>query len=224
MRIDWVVAIGVFLVFIGTAFQYYSNLFQSRAQPMGVVVGDISDRVTDFLLTDVYEVSVKVSSPEAKSDVLYFDYTWPSEGAKNSTRILQDSTSKDCIISGSTLYFQTDLSVGENFFTMKFSNKNVSMNCSGTFGTGNSNQTIPWAGVKKKMISQSKIDEMNATSYTTFKDDLGINRDFRVGMNVNGTITSYGLNPPNATNVYVKETRWALEETDEEVIIRVLAW
>ncbi len=224
MRIDWIVAIGVFLVFIGAGFQYYSNLFQSRAQPMELVVGDISDRVTDFLKTDVYEVPIKVNSPVAKSDVLYFDYTWPSEGAKNSTKILQDSASKDCIISGSTLYFQTDLNVGENFFTMRYSDKNVSMNCSGTFGTGNSNQTIPWAGVKRNMISQSNIDEMNATDYTTFKNNQGINRDFRVNVNVSGSVNYYGLNPPSATNVYVRETRWALEETDEEVIIRILSW
>ena len=224
MRIDWIIALGVFLVFVGTGFQYYLNLFQTTSDPMELVIGDISDKIINFLKTDVYEVPIKVNSAETRSDVLHFDYTWLSEGAKNSSRILQDGTRLNCNITGSTIYWQANLEAGDNYFKLRFSDKNASMNCTDVFSIDNANKTIPWAAVKREMISQSKIDEMNSTDYTTFKSGLGINRDFRVSVNVSGTVTNYGLNPPNATNVYVKETRWALEETDDEVIIRVLAW
>lgn len=224
MRIDWIVAIGMFFVLVGVGFQYYSNLFQTRAQPLELVVGDISDSITGFLLADVYEVPVKVSSSGARPDVLYFNYMWPSGGAKNSTRILQGSTGLDCNITDGAVYWQANLIAGDNYFTMRFSNKSVDMNCTDSFSLANANKTIPWVEVKKNMISQSRINEMSGISYSTFKSDRRINRDFRVKINVSGTVTNYGLNPPNATSVYIRETRWALEETDGEVIIRVLTW
>ena len=224
MQVDWIIAIGVFFVFLSTGFQYYFNFFQIGAQPTEKVVGDISDRITGFLKADVYDIPVIVDSQEARSDVLYLSYTWPSAGAKNSTRILKAGARLDCNLTGDSIYWQADLAVGSNNFTMRVIDADSGVNCTDAFSIENANKTIPWAGVKSRMISQSRVDEMMATEYPAFKSSLGINRDFRAYVNVSGNATAYGLNTPNATNFYEKETRWALAETGGEVIIRVLAW
>jgi len=225
MNIDWIVTIALFLVFVAWSFTFYASLFTEKGTPLQEEIDTVNDKIMDFLKIDVYNVPIRYNSTnETENAVLYLNFTWPS-GTKNSTRILQDSTSLSCQFIGDTVYWQADLiNTTFNYFSMQFSNKTASLNCTSSFSIQDELKTISWAMEKKKLVSQGKIDEMTALSYTDFKNNLSISRDFRVEINISGTETNYGKTLPLVRDIYVKETESELEETGDNLNVRVLVW
>ncbi len=227
MRIDWVLAFGVFLVFSLWAFAYYTS-FYPRAfgmEDLKEAANSISNAVIDYLEISVYDVPVRFNSSSQASDaVLYLDYTWNS-GIKNSTRILLGSQDLPCMLSGSRVYWQSDLAQGYNYFTMRFNNYNTTLNCNSSFSTANATRAFPWTEERKTMVALGKINQMRAMNFTGFKNEIGANRDFRVIIQYpGGAETWYGMNPPNATNVYVKNMWSTIEDTGERIKLSVLVW
>jgi hypothetical protein len=224
--IDGVVAIILFIVFVSWSFVYFSQVFSSGTSfPMDEAVDSISGYVSSYLTLDSFEVPVSHSASGPQSNaVFYFDYIWPSEGAKNSTKVYNSSGAQlACNITGNRLYWQSDASAGENYFKISFSDKNVTMNCSGGVLGSPVNQTIPWSAVSKTRVSQEKVSDMTGTSYASFKNSLGIDRDFRVEVNISDAVTVYGLPLPNASSVYAKTTRHATEG-GQQAELTVLVW
>jgi hypothetical protein len=128
-----------------------------------------------------------------------------------------------CNITGSRLYWQSDAVAGANYFTMTYSDKDVTLNCTGGDLGNPINKTIPRSAVGKSKVSQEKISDMTGTDYMAFRDNLGIDRDIRVEMNVSDSVTVYGLPTPNATSVYAKTTRHATEDGQQAEMI-VMVW
>ncbi|UCD06893.1 MAG: hypothetical protein JSW41_03590 [Candidatus Aenigmatarchaeota archaeon] len=221
MNIDWIIAIALFLIFVSWSFVYYMGFF-SITPDMRAGVEGISDKVMDFLSIDVYDVPAVFNSTEVGSRVLYMDFSWPGY-SKNSTRIFSGNQSLPCYISGNRVYWQADLIQGENKFEMRYYDENVSLFCNSSFSLANATQVIPWVSEKNKAISQTKINQMLATNFYSFRNLLGISQDFRVELEINNVTTGYGTTPPLGYDVYVKETH-GIKEDNNVVKIRVLTW
>ncbi len=226
MHVDMIIAFSVFLIFVIWGFSYYSTIFADTGENMGNILSSVYEKVLGFLAINVYDTPVHYNSTgPASNAVLYLTYTW-SSGTKNSTRILLNGQQLPCIISGNTLYWQTDLVAGTNYFVMRTTNQDENMNCIGGFDTGNANQTIPWVEETKQMISQNRIDRMESMDYVAFKNILGIDRNFRIEINrtETGNMTVYGADLPPITNVYSKQSWYKIFESNQKAELTVSVW
>lgn len=227
MNIDWVLSITLFLIIVAWSFSYYTDLIgQGKVEPLRGLVDEIHNDIMSFLEVDVYEVPVRFTSSNSTSDtVLYLNYVWP-DGTKNSTRIKQAGTQLSCELSGDAVYWQADLVSGNNFFTMEFAEVNQSSyNCTASLTKAGANQSIPWSRTKKKMLAQTKIDDMLGMSYANFKNTVGVNEDFRVVItNSTNHTTVFGKYIPSGRDVYVPVTYNKLWETGEKVEVSTAIW
>ena len=225
MDIDWVVAIGVFLVFTAWAFVYYGQLFKGGEESVAEALELVSDKVVDNLSVNVHFIPLKVniSNGSLSNKVLTFEYRWPF--GRNSTKILRDGISQSCNITGNNIYWQSNLAAFANYFKMKYSEQEANLSCTGGFTVVNESPVIPFAVEEGKQVSRARISQMNATNYSVFKASLGINRDFNITItNVSATVVSYGLPPPRGRDVFSKRVFSRIEETEENVTIRFLTW
>lgn len=221
MNIDWIIAIGLFIVFVAWSFVFYLGSFSFAPDVMGGVEG-ISSRVIGSLCIDVYENPIVHDSASNGSVVLYADFSWP-QYAKNSTNVFSGSQPLPCIISGDRIYWQADLVEGRNSFDIRYHTENVSLQCDSSFPLANATQVIPWVSGKSRAISQSRISDMLAMDFSELSAGLGISQDFRVEIDKDGMTTAYGKLPPLGYDVYVKETQ-SQTESREQITIRVLTW
>jgi hypothetical protein len=221
MEIDWIIAIGLFLVFVGWSFTYYIGFF-SATTGMGTGVLGISGDVINYLEMGTYDVPVSYNSVTNETGVLYMDFIWPI-GSKNSTIMFSGSQSLPCYITGNRIYWQSDIIAGKNMFTMRYHTQNTTLNCDSSFSLSNTSQAIPWVAEENVVISQGKIDQMLSMDFRAFAAGLGISQDFRIEIDINGTSTGYGAKPPLGYDVYVKENPGTTENNDN-VIVRILSW
>ncbi|GEM_PF-800815 len=223
VSVDWAVGIGVFLIFVAISFSYYSSVFPPGDGTLEDASLYAADQILDEIKVDVYDVPVVFDSPSSASDqVLYFNYTWPY--GKNTTMVYSGGTSLPCYISGDTVYWEADLSAGRNHFMMRYSNQSVPMRCTSSLSISQINKTAPWAEEHHRMFSQSQITAMSGTPYGTFSDRLNLNMDFRIYINESGTVTEYGIIPPNSTSVRVLRRWGTMEDTGNDVEVRILVW
>ncbi len=223
--IDAVIGIGLFLVFFSWSLVFYSEaFFTSQTDMMEQAAKSSHEKVSDFLTVDYYRVPVSYHSEEAVTNNTHFlYYTWPSEGARNTTTIYSGATLLPCMLSGDRVYFQADSEAGSNQFTMTYSDRPGSLNCDDTISTDGANQTETWSAVKGTRLSQSKVDSMTGMDYGKFKVSAGITHEFRAYINISGSETSYGPEPPGLSDVYARTSRYATE-SGGEAEIRVLVW
>ena len=224
VNVDWIVAIGLFLVFIVWSFSYYAQLFAVEGDVVEAMEL-ISERVLANLTVKVHSIPfiANISNVSVSNAVLYFEYRWPF--GKNTTKMVKDGSSQTCNITGNVIYWRSNLAANNNYFTMKYSDQNANLSCSGGFTVVNETQVIPFAVEEGSQISRARINGMNATNYSDFKAFLGLTRDFNITIeNATQTILSYGLQPPEGTDVFSKSILGRLEDTEENVTIRFLAW
>ena len=230
MNLDWIVAIFIFLFFTAWSLSYYFQQYPSKT-PMNLEAAaeDIEEKIINYLSVDYREMPVRFNSSGAFSDaVLYFSYDWPYN--KNTTRVVTDKTtmsSLDCRYIGNTLYWTTDLSDGFNYFwIVMFDIDNTPLNCNGTFDTTSANQTIPWVEEKDTILLMDKINEMTNMSYDSFKSVISANRNFRIKMNISGTIIEYGSKKPKISDIYLREkTKKVYTDTGvKKADIKIFVW
>ena len=224
MEIDWIIAVGLFLVFVTWAFGYYSSLFAVKQEPLKTIAASIGDRVVDFLSFQVETVPIKYNSlTDEPRKVLYIEHKWPF--GKNTTRLFSDSSEElTCYIENSTMFFEAVLSAGDNFFEMVYKDEGTGLNCNDQFNRENESQATPLVGKRQLLVSQARINQMGNMSYEEFKDGLNIGRDFRVELETMPENITFGLAPPPFTNVFVRETLSMIQDSEEGVKIRVLVW
>lgn len=223
VSVDWAIGIGVFLIFVAISFSYYSAAFPPGDGMLEDVSGYVVDQILDEIKVDVYDVPIRFNSPGSATDqVFFFNYTWPY--GKNTTKIYSGSTSLPCYISGDVVYWKADVSAGYNYFKMRYSNQSVAMRCTSSLTLTQLNKTAPWAEEHQRMFSQTQIDTMTGTGYGAFSDSLDLNMDFRIYINESGTVTQYGKTPPNATSVRVMRRWGVMEDTGNDVEVRLLVW
>ena len=108
---------------------------------------------------------------------------------------------------------------------MKYSEQDVALRCKGDFAIVNETPVIPFAIEEKEEISWARVSGMNDTNYSVFKARLGIIRDFNITIENSSSVKlSYGLNSPRATDTFSKKLLRNLEETGEQITIRILTW
>ncbi len=225
MEIDFIVGILVFLVFVGWAFSYYIMIFGDAENRFEIAAETEAGKITDFLSVDVYEIPVRYDSPSpASGGVMRAESVW-YHGEKNTTRVFSGSTRLPCRISGNTLYWQADLSAGENYFRILVANMNETMNCTGSFPVSSSNLTIPWALERREMLSLSRVSEMTDMDYEAFRSAAGLNEDFRVEIETAEGETVYGKSiPSGGVDVVVKKFRMPVFETFGSANITIAVW
>jgi len=223
MDVDWVVAIMVFLIFVGWSFSYYFTLFPESGGFLGSAADTGKEKIIGFLSTDVYSVPVKVESGGEDNVVLKASGVW-YHGEKNSTRVVRDSVSLQCRIAGDDLYWLANLSSGWNYFGIEFSGIESGLNCDSGFSLSNSTQAVPWALESVEMISLTMINEMTNTSYDDFKDEVGLEEDFSVSLEWGGSIQTYGKSLPLGSDVYVRRYEGMIWENSEDINVSIRLW
>lgn len=224
MNVDWMVAIVIFIFFAAWSFSYYAGFFKVEQESFEYFGDMVKDKIVDFLSLDIYEVPIKFNSTNSTNDtILYLEFVWP-EGTKNSTRVFLDEQTLPCRITNDVIYWQANLTEGFNYFTIEFANKNESVQCSSPFSIVNENKTIPWAMEKRVLISQSKIDEMMNTNYEKFRENMGINENFRIEIENSTSVMSYGKSIPSGREVYVPTFKSRIWESGENVNISIAIW
>ncbi len=223
MDVDWIVAIMVFVVFAIWSFSYYFTLFPADVGILKPAADVDTGRIMGFLSSSLYTVPVKVSSSGENNSVLYASSVW-YYGTKNSTRVLGNGVSLDCRIIGDNLYWLANLSSGDNYFYIEFSDVNSPLNCSSTFPIVNETHVTPWTIEKKTLVSLSKINNMTNTSYDDFKERLGLAEDFNISMEWDGSSETYGLPIPKHRNIYSRKHMNVLLENMKKINITVRVW
>ena len=225
MNLDWIVAIGVFLLFVVWAFASYNQLFVIQQESPGEALEIISEKVLENLTVPVHTIPLKVnhSNVSIRDAVMWFEYRWPF--GLNTTKIYKGISSKSCNITGNKVYWKSDLDAEANYFRMKYSAQAANLSCTGGFSVVNEIQVVLFAVEEREDISRARMNHMNNTNYSVFRDRLGIARDFNVTIQNGSTVlVSYGLPPPGFGDVFSKSFLRRLEETDENITIRFLTW
>lgn len=220
MNVDWAVAIGVFVLFVGWSFIYYTGFFVERID-LSQGMDTLTEKVLETLEGAEYKMPVRYDSPQAGQGVLYAELYLP-DIQEGQFRVLDDGGEPECMLSGDRLYWQDDLDLGANRFEIVYSDLDLG-GCSGSFGTSGANQTFPLSAVKKKKVSRLRLSELQTMRYELFQQSLGIRNDIRVEWD--GDLQgSFGPVPPGNRDVFVKEFSRPLLEMPGAVGIRVLAW
>jgi hypothetical protein len=223
MDVDWIVAIMVFLIFVGWGFSYYLTFFPEAGTGLEYAADSDSGKIMDFLSTDVYSVPVRLNAGAKDNAVLKARLGWYG-GTKNSTRVFQNSVSLPCRIAGDDLYWLANLSSGWNHFDVEFSDTDTSLNCDSDFSLVNVTQTIPWVGEKRTLVSMSRINGMTGTVYEDFREGLGIGEDFNLTLEWNGGSETYGKPLPGNRDVHARQFESLVWESPEDINISVRVW
>lgn len=225
IEIDAIIGIIIFLSFLTWGFFFYNTLTAEESYPLTEVSSDINDKIIEYLMVDVTTLPMEYTAPNTTNDaVLYLNYIWPS-GTKNSTKIFAGTTQLSCQFVGNTLYWQADVTnESSNYFTMRYSTQDKDLQCNSTFTIEDESQVIPFAGETRKMISLANINTMKGTGYSTFKNSLGIDRNFLIEFNISGTLSTYGESLPVASDVISHKTSNVIEESNARVDINVMVF
>lgn len=224
MNVDWILGFIIFIIFTTWAIGFYFSIYTAGVMnELKVSALHIKDDILSFLTSNMYEIPVRYNSTLSETNaVLYIYYSWPF--GKNSTKVLHNSSSLPCMFIGNTLYWQTDISPGMNYFRIEFVEEDTDLNCNSTFDISTANKTIPWSLETKEVFLQEKIDNMTSMNYSKFKSLLGINRNFRIEMQINGNETVYGLRLPPASNVFVNTASGIIYETGKSINLKIMVW
>lgn len=234
LNLDWVMAMGIFVLLVGYSFVMYADIFRQSPNPISSSADTINDKVIDFLETNSYDMVVmfNISAPQTDA-VLHLNLTWP-ERSKNSTQVYlgtSQGTNLTCNITEDTLYWKSNLTQGDNYFLVHFSNRSMDLNCTSSQVNTSAtlNYTVGWTMEKRTLISQAKMDMLNSshasyTAYSSFKDGNSISRDFRVVIYTPDGNVTYGPELPLASGVYARETWGLVEDTGEKVNVTVMVW
>ena len=228
MDIDWIVAMGLFLVVVAWSFTFYVGLFKERSQPLSDIAAQINDKIVNYLETETYIMFANyTASAGNEAHNFSVDVDFPN-GANYSTRIYRNGvliTSINCMVSTNQTLFKTAVLAKNNtVFLIKF--QNVSGSSPYCTGILTSTKKLK-ASVKemRMMVSQTRINSLDAMSVDDIKGNFSINRPFRIEIDINNTVAYImGLLPPNSTNIYVKEVWSKILDDDNSIKIRTMVW
>jgi len=226
MDIDWVVGIMIFILFTGWSFAYYSGLFGGEGEDPSGTLAMERDKIINSFSVYAYRAHVIYESRDPENDsVLKAKSVW-YHGEKNSTRVYSSGgTLVPCRISGDDLYWEADVSTGENGFTIQIADVNESRNCTASFSVSSSNLTYPWAFEKRSMVSLHLVNEMALSEYDYFRSLHDINQDFRVTLEYGGNSTVYGKSPPSGpVDIISWEREMKVIESQDMANITVAVW
>ncbi|MBU0952954.1 MAG: hypothetical protein KKA90_00850 [Nanoarchaeota archaeon] len=225
MDIDWPISFITFLVFIIWGLVFYASLFEPPSEDLRTAMEGVANTVIENISIEVTDLPVAATTTLEEIKILRLSYFFPSQNARNSTKILVGGTSVPCQFFGDTVQWNDYLYYGTTHYTLRFADKSVPQHCNAqVLIFGNTTQVDVGAAETKTMFSIAQINTMTNMSLGAFRTEHNINRNFKVEFNLSGTITAFGPEPPPLSNVYVTERRGALEEDESELHFRIFVW
>jgi hypothetical protein len=230
MRIDWIVAVVIFLMFTIWAFAYHSMLNAAKIVSMSESAILAGERITDYMKVQISSMPANFSSGSEYDNVTLFTYMNWTGNIQNSTRVVKGKLSYEslpCMISGDKLYWNSSLAIGNNFFYIQYADLNTSLNCNKAIQQYDKNQTTLWAVETRDMFSSVKNSQICSrmnSSYSEMKSEIGITFDFNVLIETEGTSMACGSKiPASFREVFGYPATGALFEGGE-INISVRLW
>jgi hypothetical protein len=209
MRIDWAIAAVTFLMFLSWAFSYYTYFQQAVSVPQGQAAMRAGDAVSSYMMMKTLSMPANITlGYSAPGSVVWAYVNWTGN-FRNSTRVTlsRGSTdSLDCMISGSHLYWEADLSAGKNTFFIEQADMDAPVNCSASLPQPLGNETTAWATEPGHAFSRERnaaVCALMNSDYAAAKDAIGIGYDFRMEVSDGGAPYYCGLpNVPQGRDVF----------------------
>lgn len=201
MRIDWIIAVFMFLIFSTWAFSYYTFMNTTEVAGKSEHAFRSSERIADYLsAAHISNVANITASSDASGIVMWARMNWSGDET-NSTKVITarySASSEPCMISGDRIYWTGDVSAGENFFYIESIDHEMAMQCGDTVSETDENQTTLWPTEFLVWFSDARnlqlCDQING-SYSQMKDSMGVSMDFNVLID-NGTEMTCGIPVP----------------------------
>ncbi len=230
MRIDWVVALVIFLMFAGWAFAYHSLFSAGQLVSRSGSASLAGEKILDYMQVHVSSIPASISSASPTGEITLWAYTNWSGSGQNSTRVVQQRLSNEsmpCSVSGNGVYWNASLAAGDNFFFIENAGMDTPLNCGQGVPQTQDNQTVLWAAEMVDMFSTARnaqvCGQMNS-SYANTKSEIGVAFDFNVLLEGAGSVLTCGPNVPRAgREVYVYPASGSLFEGGK-INISVRLW
>jgi hypothetical protein len=230
MRIDWVVAVVVFLMFVGWAFAYHSLFSAGKIVSRTESASLAGEKIVDHIQVRLSSIPANRSSGADLDNVTLFAYMNWTGNEKNSTRVVPEqlsNASMPCSVSGDKVYWNASLKTGDNFFFIEYGETDSSLNCNQAVPLTEDNEAELWAAEHKDIFSTVKnagvCGQMN-NSYAATKSQIGVNFDFNVLLETGSGITTCGsLIPRGGREIFIYTAKSALFEGGE-INISVSLW
>lgn len=192
MRIDWVIAAVTFLMFLSWAFAYYNFSVFGGAQERAASALRAADEVYYYMTvpTATLPANITMDYP-APGSVVWAYVNWTAE-SRNSTRVTLSrgpGQGLGCMVSGNNLYWEADLSAGDNVFFIGYADMETPMNCSASLSQPAGNQTTPWAAEPGRAFSRERNAALCAymnTDPAAAREEMGITYYFRAEVSDGG--------------------------------------
>jgi hypothetical protein len=185
MRIDWVISVVTFLMFVMWAFSHYSLLGSSEIISRADSALLAAEKITDYMEVGLSSTPANITAPADANVTVWAYMNWTGDEA-NSTRVVTEHLSNEslqCEVDGDRLYWKANLTTGDNYFFIENIDWELAMNCDQTIAPTNDNQTELWATESSGVFSADKngqrCAEMNQ-SYQSTKRTIGVAFDFNV--------------------------------------------
>ncbi len=201
MRIDWIIAIFMFLMFSTWAFAYYGMINSGAVTEKGEYAIRAGENVVSYLSADFISNAAYLDAPSDADDAVMWAYMNWTGDTEDSTRVVlsrYSETSAPCMISGDRLYWTGDIKTGGNFFFIESLDYGMPVQCGASLAETDENQTKLWPTEIIEFFSDSKnldLCQSINSSYQSVKDSIGLNMDFNVLVD-NGTEMTCGLPVP----------------------------
>ncbi len=200
MRIDWVIAIVTFIMFITWGFSYYSGISAGELITRSASALSSADSIIDYMMTDTLRTPANITSSYNVTALSIWAYMNWTDDMINSTKVFPVSNASDnlyCVINGNFLFWTTDLTTGNNEFFIMQSDIPISElvegeTCKSQPLVPHENQTTLGAAEPTRMFSTEMnslaCSEMNE-SYDDAKSSIGSLFDFNVFVDYGGNST-----------------------------------
>ncbi len=207
MRVDWIIGVVVFLMFVVWAFSYYTLLSTQGAVSRSASAMRAADSVIAYMQADSYSMPANITSPAAYSGATVWAYvnrTWDG----NSTRVVSSrfsNESLECMISGNILYWTADLSAGANTFYIESADIGSPLTCGASLTPPSGNQTTTWAEEHSPVFSSrgdADFCSMLSSDYGGAKAAAGSAFDFNLLVESDGSSSSCGPPLPATGEVF----------------------
>ena len=204
MRIDWIVAIVIFLIFAVWAFSYFTLLTQGRIASRSEPAFLAGERIADYMGTELTSIPANFTAGADVQNVTLWAYVSWVGSEMNSTRVVGrqfSNASLPCMISGSKVYWKANLTSGKNTFFIEYADINTSLECDQVIPQSGSNQTTLWAAEKRRMFSSVKNSQVCSLINSfpeNVKWDAGITYDFNVLAEAGGSALPCGYAIPRS--------------------------
>jgi len=202
MRIDWIVAILVFLILTTWALAaYFSILNVSTFSDMESAIS-YSDEIAGNLKAAIFTMAANLSSNQTLTNSSIRGLmTWQG-GMSNSTVVSQGGMVLPCLLSNDSVYWKANVTAGSNIFAIEYSDAEGPPRCNGSFETNGSGSTKLWPAENGRILSRQKTYSF-CTLFNTSSDyrnqmRYGGGFDLNILADMNGTVISCGSNIPRS--------------------------